>query len=92
MKYIKTFEELNKKAVDHNKVYAVCYYSKSKLLWIGKFNLSYIFEGYLYTSNIKRILKEYFIIKGDDWKGVREATPEEIEFYELATNIEKYNL
>jgi hypothetical protein len=39
-----------------------------------------------------KIIKRRTIIRGNDWKRVREATSEEIEIYNFKNNIIKYNL
>lgn len=90
MKYINTYEKMNMKGYDPDpdKIY-VYYYSHNGLPEIvGKMD-GYMLDGIsLENSESERIYISKFF-----WhNNVREATPIEIEKYELLKNSNKYNL
>lgn len=91
MKYLKTFEGLNRKTVDQNKIY---FFNLAKDVdLIGKINLqdndyAPAMQGVILQTNEPGIA----LIKKQYWRTIREATSKEIEKYELFNNVKKYNL
>jgi len=88
MKYLKTFEAINKKTVDANKIYVF------KNALIGKIDINNndfapVISGFFPESKNKSAWD--FITPGK-WIYVREATQEEIKMYNELENIFKYNL
>ena len=91
MKYLKTFEKIYIKDIDYNKIYA--YYmhiDKSKECnLIGKLikfeNRTYII-GYVQDRELSKMVYGY------NWNRVREATPDEIDSYNMKEKIKKYNI
>ena len=102
--YIKTYEGLNKKTVNPNKIY----YFYNKLVhasMVGTINPKWgeggsLMKGYItsidskvrFTSGFYIGVEFQSIISHTDWKYVREATTEEIEKYEILLNIKNFNL
>ena len=91
MKYLRTFEGLNRKTVDPNKIY---FFSLSRFHdLIGKIDL--------YDNDYAPVMKGVILqtdepgkafIKKQYWRTIREATPEEIKKYKFFDNLNKYNL
>lgn len=95
MKYVKKYESfLNKKTVDYNKIYSMTFddivYATGKIIpnpGKGIRDVGCFLVGYDQEGNEKA-----YVVKNRTWKWIREATPEEIEQYNIYNNIEKYNL
>lgn len=108
MKYLKTFEGLNRKTVDPNEIYVFNIGdNKEPLYLVGKININdndYApkMSGYVLNDNnyFKRDDNNYYkkgdtaysFIKKQYWRTIRVATDEEKEFYEYYSNINKYNV
>ena len=87
-------ESLNKKTVDYNKIYSLEY--NNEIMTIGKIfdnpgrgirDVGCIIIGY--TPDGK---ETHDLIKYGTWKWIREATPDEINLYDLYSSSNKYNL
>lgn len=97
MKYIKTFENniLNQYNIDLNKIYT-CYWSGINL--IGKIYLtnSYVVYSCVIDKNFATSLdknKTYDLVLGyKELKIMKPASIKEIEYYNMITNTDKYNL
>ena len=85
---------LNKKNVDYNKIYTFHY--NNQIINIGKISdnpgngfrdKGCIFVGYSPKGEVT-----YNLVNRGYWKFIREATPEEINIYELFNMSNKYNL
>ena len=97
-------ERLNKSTLNYDKIYT--YIRRSKLggkyiKLVGKFDSRYdeagsLFKGIVIKTNFEDGLKvgdrRTMLVRGYDWVSIKEATPEEIEQYELLDNTNKYNL
>ena len=93
MRYIKTYEQLNKRNVDTNKIYTFVFTTFIGIL-VGKITIrdyGCLMSGYIISDdeNNGKFKAQYI---RDNWTHVREATPEEIEEYHLLDNTNKYNL
>jgi hypothetical protein len=101
MKYIKTYENLDYRDIDYDKIYILKFPNLISI--IGKLKMkvdmngdrSWDIEGYIVQTNIEsRPLYSFtsFDISLWDWKFIYKSTPEEIEQYEILNNTRKYNL
>lgn len=94
MKYLKTFEVLNKKTVDPNEIYVFNVADKKYPIYLaGKINIHD--NDYAPKMNVFRLdngNKECCYIKKQYWRTIRIATEEEKEFYNYYNNINKYNV
>lgn len=93
MKHIKTFEVYNKTNIDYDKIYMMNIHTdKNKLCkLIGKFvhwDYGIIIKGYV--NNVE--ISKYINGRKGHWRRIREATPEEINHYNMMIKAEKYNL
>jgi hypothetical protein len=92
------YEGLNRKNVDTSKIYVykcgLVAYLVGKIDTHSENEYASIIRGYILntgTGGDKGLYLQYFI-RGNEWRKIREATPEEIEEYELYHSINKYNL
>ena len=93
MKYLKTFELLNKSTADYDKVYTMnIHVDKDKVCkLIGKLiHRDYGTEivGYVDDREIRRLING----RAKDWNRIREANPEELDHYIMMKNIKNYNI
>ena len=97
IKNFKIFKKynLNKNTVDYNKIYTLYY--DNRAIIIGKISnnpgngirdIGCILTGY----NSKGEEAYHLILRRDSWKFIREATPDEIDTYELLDKSNKYNI
>jgi hypothetical protein len=100
MKYLKTFEVVNKKTVDPNEIYSFNVYTKKEPVYlVGKIDIhdndyaprmsGYIFNDYKIS---KKGTADNAFIKPQYWRTIRVATDEEKDFYNLNNILNKYNL
>lgn len=93
MKHIKKFESYNKITADYDKIYMMNIHSdKNKMCkLIGK--LVHRDYGAMITGYVEnRKISKYIDGRKGDWKKIREATPDEIDHYNMMQNSENYNL
>jgi len=92
MKYLKTFESLNKKIIDYNIIYTMnIHNNKNKMCnLIGKMiprDYGTLLKGYVENRSVNKLVSGK-----TDWSKIREATPEEIDIYNSLEKAKKYNL
>ena len=98
-------ERLNKSTLNYDKIYTYIKRSnigKKHIDLVGKFDRNYVeagslFKGIVINTNFESSVVEVgdrrtMLVRGYDWVSIKEATPEEIEQYELLSNTNKYNL
>ena len=94
MKYIKTFEGLNKKTVDTNEIYVFNIGDKKFPVYlVGKINIhDNDYAPKMSGFRLDNGKEEWCYIKKQYWRTIRVATDEEKDFYEYYNNIKNYNL
>lgn len=98
MKYLKTYEKVNKLGyeTDENKVYVyliqgavIDYYIIGKFHDNGYVIKGYDLEDYIKSKNIE---EAHSFVTTNSFKFVREATPEETGMFQLMDNQIKFNI
>jgi len=92
MKHIKSFEKIYISDIDYNKIYAYnIHKDKNKecnlIGKLSKFENRTHIIGYIGNMAFNKIIYGWY-----SWDRVREATPDEIDSYNMKENTKKYNL